>query len=61
MELNKEQKLSKFWQHNINPITGWESTLRADKDLIKRKLEYSKLSAVRYVSDKEESKLYINI
>ena len=60
MEL-KNKQLVTFWKSNINPITGWKSTLRTDKDLIKRKLEDSKLSAVRYVSDKEESKLYINI
>tara|TARA_R110000850_G_scaffold250607_1_gene375780 strand:- start:538 stop:717 length:180 start_codon:yes stop_codon:yes gene_type:complete len=37
MKLTKEQKLAQFWNHNINPITGWASTTRLDNEMIDRK------------------------
>jgi|TARA_R110000851_G_scaffold85927_1_gene186625 hypothetical protein len=31
MSQNKKQYLSKFWNHNLNPITGWIDEKRKDE------------------------------
>jgi len=44
MKLTNSEKLAKFWNHNINPITGWESTTRLDKALVAKKEKDSQYS-----------------
>ena len=59
MKLKNKQLLT-FWKSNINPITGWKSTVFVDRNLINRKAKEYGLSAVEYVAERERG-IYFNI
>ena len=56
----KNKQLVTFWKSNINPITGWKSTVFVDRNLIDRKARKYGLSAVEYVAERERG-IYFNI
>ena len=37
MKLTNKQKLAQYWNHNINPITGFKEDSRSDKLVVERK------------------------
>ena len=37
MKLTNKQKLAKYWNHNINPITGFKQDTRLDNLVLERK------------------------
>ena len=37
MKLTNKEKLAEYWNHKINPITGWKLETRGDKAVVERK------------------------
>jgi len=55
----KNKQVVKFWNSNINPITGWSPTVFVDRNLRGKKERELKLSAVKYVEEVKKG-IYFN-
>lgn len=58
MEITKEQKLARFWDYNINPITGFKEDKHLESKYIYDKLKRESNTCMDFIKEKALDRYY---